>query len=275
MVGETTGLTPYVSVVNKPEHDASGMDPMMAAMMGNQNNQGAFGGMGGMSMLLPWLFLFARGGMFGANGENGYGGANPYEVALGQANATNASFQNVNTQISGLGQDISNQINASNLASANYAFQNLSNMQNLAFGIQNSTQQSFSETQLQNFQNYAALSQQAATCCCNTQLRIEQTESALSSQLADVNYQSAVRTASIIANTNEQTQKILDKMCDTQINDLQRQLGVCQETSLINNQTAAIINAINSAVAQFLPLVGSTIASAVSSGLSGVTVTSK
>lgn len=76
-------------------------------------------------------------------------------------------------------------------------------------------------------------------------MRIEQTESALAAQIADVNYQSAQRTAAIIENTNNRTQAILDKLCDTQINDLQRQLAVCQETNIINQQTANIIAALS------------------------------
>lgn len=134
--------------------------------MMNGNNQGMFGGMGGMAMLLPWLFLFSRGGLFGANGE---GAGNAYEIALQQANANNAAFQNLNTQICGTQADLSNQITQNALANANYNFQNLSNMQNLAFGIERSINSGFSETQLQNFQNFAALSQQAAQCCCQTQ----------------------------------------------------------------------------------------------------------
>jgi len=250
------GTYPVVKVENEIPK-STGTDPMLAAMMGNQ---GGFGGMGGMSMLLPWLFLFARGGLFGANGE---GAGNAYEIALQQANATNASFQNVNTQIAGVTADLSNQITQNALANANYNFQNLSNMQNLAFGIERSTQQSFSESQLQSFQNYAALAQQAATCCCNTQLRIEQSQSALAAQIADVNYESANRTAAIIANNNAGVQSILDKLCDDRTTDLQIQLQNCNLNSNNLAQTQTIINAIQAAVNQFIPIVTSSVASAV------------
>jgi hypothetical protein len=262
--GEQTmadGSYPMVKVENKIPETGTGMDPAMAMLMGNQGGMG--GGMGGMSMLLPWLFLFSRGGLFGQNGEGA--AANAYEVALGQANAQNASFQNMSTQITSGNADISNQITQNALANANYNFQNLSNMQNLAFGLERSTQASFSATQLQEFQNYAALSQQAAQCCCNTQLRIEQTQNALSTQISAVNYESAVRTAAILERVNSGTQQILDKICEDRTQDLQVALQNCQLNSSNSAQTQQIIAAIQAAVNQFIPVISSGIATAVSS----------
>lgn len=77
------------------------------------------------------------------------------------------------------------------------------------------------------------LSQQMATCCCETQRNID-----------SVNYNGAINTASINANTTAQTQKILDaitanKMAEMQgkINQLELQNALCGVVRYPNNTT--------------------------------------
>lgn len=251
MVGETT--YPMVKVENEMPK-SNGLEA--AALM----NQGGFGNMGGMSMLLPWLFLFARGGLFGA-GEAGAVNArdiakDTYETAINQINAANAGFNDVN-----------NNINALGLSQCNAFANTNNNIAQYAFGLERGMCNSFNQTQMQNYQNFAYLSQQLAQCCCQTQLNIERTQNALGMQIAEVNYESANRTAAIIANQNANTQQILDKLCQDQINELQLQLQNCNLTSNNAQQTQTILAAIQAAVNQFIPVIVSGVSSAVTTSL--------
>ena len=95
---------PMVKVENEIPK-SQGIDATTAAMLGNQ---GGFGNMGGMSMLLPWLFLFARGGLFGATGEAGAINArdiakDTYQASIDSLNAMNTGFNSVNGNVSNLG----------------------------------------------------------------------------------------------------------------------------------------------------------------------------
>lgn len=231
---EGTGAYPVVKIDNEIPK-STGIDPALAAMF--SNNQGGFGNMGGMSMLLPWLFLFARGGLFGANGESGAINArdiakDTYETAIDQMSANNVGFNSVNGNISNLG-----------LSQCNGFANTNNNIAQYAFGLERALCSGFNQTQMQNYQNFAALSQQAANCCCQTQLRIEQTQNALQQQLAAVNYESANRTAAIIASQVRGTQDILDKLCEDREHDLQTQLQNCQIMSNNASQTAQLIAA--------------------------------
>jgi len=245
-MAETT--YPMVKIENEVP-TSTGTDPMLAAMMGNQGGFG--GGMGGMSMLLPWLFLFARGGLFGANGEAAAGAINArdiakdtYETAINQINASNAGFNDVNGNINALG-----------LSQCNSFANTNNNIAQYAFGLERAQCAGFNQTQMQNYQNFASLSQQLASCCCQTQLNIERSQNALQGQIANVNYESANRTAAILERVNSGTQQILDKLCDDRTQDLQVALQNCQINSNNLQQTNAIIAAIQAAVNQFIPLI--------------------
>jgi hypothetical protein len=237
-MAETT--YPMVKIENEIPK-SNGTDPMLAAMMGNQGGFG--GGMGGMSMLLPWLFLFARGGLFGQNGEAGAINArdiakDTYETAIDQMNASNAGFNSVNGNISNLG-----------LSQCN-SFANVNNnVAQYAFGLERAMCSGFNQTQMQGYQNFAALSQQLASCCCTTQLNIERSQNALQQQIAEVNYESANRTAAIIASQVQGTQSILDKLCDDKISDLQNQLNQCAIAQNNLQQTNAILGALTNQAA--------------------------
>jgi len=230
---------PMVKIENEVPK-SSGTDPMLAAMMGNQ---GGFGNMGGMSMLLPWLFLFARGGLFGANGEAGAINArdiakDTYETAINQINASNAGFNDVNGNINALG-----------LSQCNSFANTNNNIAQYAFGLERAMCSGFNSTQMQNYQNFAALAQQLSQCCCTTQLNIERTQNAIQQQLAEVNYESANRTAAIIASQVNGTQQILDKLCDDKISDLQNQLNQCNIAQNNLQQTNAILGALTNQAA--------------------------
>lgn len=62
--------------------------------------------------------------------------------------------------------------------------------------------------------NFNALERQLASCCCDIQRGID-----------SINYNSAMNTAAINANTTAQTQKILDAICGNRMADMQNQIN--------------------------------------------------
>lgn len=69
----------------------------------------------------------------------------------------------------------------------------------------------------ETLRNFNTVQQQIADCCCTTQRAID-----------GVNYNGAINTAAINANTTAQTQKILDAMAQNKIESLQTQVNQLQ-----------------------------------------------
>ena len=69
----------------------------------------------------------------------------------------------------------------------------------------------------ESLRNFNGLQSQLAECCCTTQRAID-----------GVNYNGAINTAAINANTTAQTQKILDAMAQNKIESLQAQVNQLQ-----------------------------------------------
>lgn len=69
----------------------------------------------------------------------------------------------------------------------------------------------------ESLRNFNGLQSKLAECCCTTQRAID-----------GVNYNGAINTATINANTTEQTQKILDAMAQNKIESLQAQVNQLQ-----------------------------------------------
>lgn len=69
----------------------------------------------------------------------------------------------------------------------------------------------------ETLRNFGTTQQQLAECCCTTQRAID-----------GVNYNNAINTAAINANTTEQTQKVLDAIQQNKIETLQAQVNQLQ-----------------------------------------------
>ena len=87
------------------------------------------------------------------------------------------------------------------------------NLTNTYIGLQNGICQLGYENQ----KSFGTLSSQLAQCCCETQRAID-----------GVNYNGAINTATINANTTAQTQKILDAIAQNKIESLQAQVNQLQ-----------------------------------------------
>lgn len=179
-------------------------------------NDGFGFGNGGFMAFLIFALLMGNGG-FGGWGNNGFANAIGYEN-LATSNEVQRGFDNQNS--------MANQreiLSAVNDASAR--------------GIQ-ATNQTFHDTLMAMNDKYSELQRDIAgvamaeqesmakqqECCCNTLRAID-----------GVNYNNALNTASINANTTAQTQKILDAITGNRMADMQNQINQLQLQSALSN----------------------------------------
>lgn len=161
------------------------------AAVTDKSDGGMFGGAGGGGM---WIFallillLIGGGGFFGAGNRGPIMNGEPVTEA-GLCNAMN--FNNLENSVGRLSDSL----------------------QHDYMGLQNGICNLGYET-LRNFNN---TQQQLADCCCTTQRAID-----------GVNYNGAINTAAINANTTAQTQKVLDAIQQNKIESLQSQVNQLQ-----------------------------------------------
>lgn len=206
------------------------------------NGAGSYGGFGGDWGSLIVLFLIAA--MFGGFGNGfggGFGGGNgdfPWLMS-GQAgiNAnTNGGFRDAMLQdsvtsvrdgINGISTQLCNGF-AGVEQGANA--RQMSNMQT-AFGLQTAMNQGFNGIQ-----------SQLANCCCENRLATCQTQNIIQNEGNQTRFADANNTRDLLANQTANTQAILDKLCQLELDgkndkiaDLERQLTMA---NLQASQTA-------------------------------------
>jgi hypothetical protein len=192
---------------------------------------GGFGGFGGGDSW-AWiilLFLFAGGG-FG----NGFGGGNNIYPWMNQADITTNGFQNaaINTAVSGVQNSITS---------------GFGDVQTALCGGFAGVNASITNASINSMQNMNALQSQLAQCCCDNRLATVQTQNITQSEGA------ATRLA-----IQNQTQAILDRLCQQEIDNLKERNSELQTKVLMQNlaasqtaQTAQLI-ADNTAQTQYL-----------------------
>lgn len=176
----------------------------VALLTGNNNDSFGNGGWGGMIWLFAILALMG-GGFGGGWGGNGY---HP-QYATQDFVQNGFNFNDLQDQ----NRDIMNAITsgaAQTVAAVNQAkYDNI----NVEKDIQAALTAQISEARM-GIQSLQASQQQ---CCCQIQAAI-----------AENNYNNAMNTAAINANTTAQTQRILDAITGNQIQDLRDQIGQLQ-----------------------------------------------
>lgn len=146
-----------------------------------------------------WILVFLIFGWGRGGYGNGNGGGDPVTEA-GLCNAMN--FNNLENAVGRLSDANTTQFTqlTNGICNLGYELQGQNNATNIAI-----------------MQGNNALSAQLAQCCCETQRGID-----------SVNYNGAMNTAAINANTTAGIQKILDTMCQNKIDDMQSQINQLQ-----------------------------------------------
>ena len=179
----------------------------IAAVTGNRDGFGGGDGAWWLLVLFALLGGFGNGNGWGNGG--GYAGGDALYPWMQQQQNVNDGFrdQMLNTQLMGIQQGVTT-----------------------GFGdVQNSLCNGFNQTQMGMLQGFNAIQAQQAQCCCDNQLAI------------------ANQTSALLNNQTQNTQRILDKLCDQELfaerreNDrLRQELNMAQLAASQNAQNALI-----------------------------------
>lgn len=165
----------------------------IAAVTGNRSN-GGFGYNGGLEWIII-LFLFAMfNGGWGNNGGGGNSGAGSLYPWMNQSNQTNEGFRD--------------QMLNDNITSIREGIYGINNQLCNGFAGVNA---SITNAQINSMQNMNALQSQLAQCCCDNRLATVQTQNIVQNEGA--------QTRLAIQN---QTQSILDKLCQLELDGLKQ-----------------------------------------------------
>lgn len=207
----------------------------IAAVVGNRNNDGfGWGGDSGLLTILLILALFGGGFGFGGGWGGGFGGfGGMYEfpwLLTGQQginNNTNSGFRDsmlqdgitsVRDGIAGLSTQLCGCCSDMQMALANgFAgveqganARQMANMQT-AFATQNAINQGFNATQAQ-----------LAQCCCENRLGIADLKYTIATEECATRNAAAMNTRDIVESGNRNSQAILDKLCQLELDGLKQ-----------------------------------------------------
>lgn len=182
------------------------MDGLTASDVALMNRDG---GWDGMSFMWIFALLILAGGGFGGFGLGNNRGLGYENYAT--SNEVQRGFDNQNAMANQ--REILTAVNAGTAQAVSATQQAKYDNINVAKDIQSALQMQIA--------NVATMEQgivdKLQTCCCETNRNID-----------SVNYNNAMNTASINANTTAQTQKILDALAQSKIESLQNQVNQLQ-----------------------------------------------
>ena len=211
----------------------------IAAVSGNRNNDGMFGGDWGAWIILFLIFgLFGHGRGFGGFG-GGNGGCNPCAT---QADVRAAVDQQ--TLISKIDQQ------TYGLSSTFTALND--NLNSNFRGIDNA----ICTLGYQNQQGFNNLGHQISDCCCATQRAIDGVNYNMATQACDIKNTIQNTTRDIIDNQNCNTRSILDFLVNSRMQDLQAENQSLKLSASQSNQNAVLMAAMDANKAEILRRTG-------------------
>lgn len=193
----------------------------IAAVSGNRNNDGMFGGdLGAWIILFLILGLFGNGRGFGGFG-GGNGGCNPC--------ATQADVRAAVDQ-----QTLISKIDQQTYGLAD-SFTALNNTLNSNFrGIDNA----ICTLGYQNQQGFNDVAHQISDCCCTTQGAIKDVRYDLATQACDTRQAIATSTRDIIENQNTNTRAIFDFLVQNKMEDKDNKISELQTELMLSRQNS-------------------------------------
>lgn len=206
----------------------------IAAVTGNRGGMGGFGYGDGSFIWIIILFLFCMfNGGWGNNngGMNGMGGMYPW---LNQQSQINDGFQN------------------------QMLFDNVSSIRDGVYNIGPQIQNGFAQAeissnarQMADMNQMFALQSQLAQCCCDNRLASCQTQNIIQNEGNMTRFADANNTRDIIESNNQGFQKVMDKLCQLELDGLKQdnanlrtQLNMANLQASQVSQTGAIRDSI-------------------------------
>lgn len=210
------------------------------AIVGNNNPYPMYGngfgnGFGGDSGWLWLIIILALFGGWGNGNGNGFGGGfnNDYAwLSNGQKeimNNTNDGFNSlhISNQIEGVRDGVNGLTNqlcnstASITQSINSGF---ANAESSANARQMADMQQAFNSQIATLQGFNTLGSQFADCCCENRLANCQTQNIIQNEGNATRFADANNTRDIITNATSNTQAILDKLCQLELDGVKAQV---------------------------------------------------
>lgn len=203
-------------------------------MYGNGNNGGFFGGDGIWALVLLAL-LFGNNGGFG----NGFGGNSDFAwLSNGQKDImtnTNNGFDTLH---------LSNQLEGNRDALASLSNQICNSTSDITSAISNgfyNTEISANNRQMADMNQMFNLSSQLANCCCENRLATCQTQNIVQNEGNSTRFADANNTRDIITNATANTQAILDKLCQLELDGKQDRINELERQVLMKDLQASQI----------------------------------
>lgn len=217
----------------------------LAAVVGNSRDGDGLGGDNGILWLLLFILIggfgnrgYGSGGGYGAGGVGGnelYPWLNQSEQVSGgfRDQMLSASINGIQQSVNGISTQLCNGFNQAEIGAAN---RQMANMQQ-AFAAQTATMQGFN-----------GLGAQLSDCCCENRLATaNQTATILAEHCSDrAALSDGIR--DIIAANNAGTQRIIDKMCDQELqaerrenDNLRQQINMMNLAASQSAQTAQLL----------------------------------
>lgn len=163
-----------------------------------------------------------------------------------QIAAVQASVNDVNTgnQLSGIRSDVNAGFASAEVSNCNRAFNQMqTSYQNQIASLQNSFSLATAvDDRLDN------LSMSLQKCCCANELATAQTQNLVNQQAAENRYQNAINTRDILTNATANTQAVLDKLCQIELDTVKSSLEA-ERRENNNLRTAAQLAAIQASQA--------------------------
>ena len=213
----------------------------IAAVSGNRNNDGMFGGDWG-----AWIILFLIFGLFGnGRGFGGFGGGNG--GYCGSPCATQADVRAAVDQ-----QTLISKIDQQTYGLSS-TFTALNDNLNSNFrGIDNA----ICTIGYQNQQGFNNLGAQLASCCCDIERAIDGVNYNMATQACDTRNVIQNSTRDILESNNANTRAILDFMTSSKIADLQAENQSLKLAASQSNQNAVLMAAMDANKAEILRRTG-------------------
>ena len=266
MNGSSTGVVPTFDVSGNNGNNngwGSSMGEWIIGLvaLGMLGNGGMFGGFGGngMGYDFPWLLTGQQG--INTNTNNGFDNLHLSNQIEGARDA----LANLSTQVCGSTADIVQAVN-SGFAGAEIS----ANARQIADMNQN-----FNST-ISMLNGFNDLQKSFDSCCCENRLATCQTQNIVQNEGNATRFADANNTRDIITNATQNTQAILDKLCQLEldgkndrINDLERQLTMADlkasqvaQNAFISqgfaNEVDALYNRLSSCPVPSTPVYGRT-----------------
>ena len=221
----------------------------VALIQGNRGNNGGYSGFGGDGAWWIVLFLiFALGG-WGNNGSfgGGFGGGgigneyawlsngqkeimqntndgfNTLQLA-NQLTGINSGVQNLSTQLCNCCADVNSNL-CNGFAGVNATINSgFANAETSANARQMANMQQAFNNQTAMMQGFNQLGSQFADCCCENRLATCQTQNIVQNEGNATRFADANNTRDIITNATSNTQAILDKLCQLELDGVKAQV---------------------------------------------------